>query len=313
MVMKNHPPSPKTREERFEKYLSLLSKEMDHADRIGPFRHYLAGLLLQGERKSIEPIAARIDPTRVCAKHQSLHHFIAVAAWNDRALLRVICQYTLLYCFIRAKSKAGLLTILDFPNAVSIRSASSGNTVANWARRRIARSLCLSLFRISWRLCRLLSISICRSGGPMIGRGGKRLVCRLKSSFAPSAKLPLRKLTPRSSPVCLAGQSYCCPVAAGLIVKEAIALANLIGHAVGLFGRFRRDHQAVRQFGHDPLAGSQALYGGVDGVDPALVGGFSFGFFGGGVELGGVECHKASFRCSQLTGQILRTRRILVE
>jgi len=93
--MKNHPQSLNAREERFENYLSMLSKELDHADRIRPFRDYLAGLLLQGERKSIEPIAARIDPTHVCAKHQSLHHFIAVAAWNDRALLRVICQYAL--------------------------------------------------------------------------------------------------------------------------------------------------------------------------------------------------------------------------
>lgn len=93
--MKNHPPSLKTREERFENYLSLLSRELDHADRIKPFRDYLVGLLLHGERKSIEPIAARIDPGQACVKHQSLHHLIAVAAWNDRALLRAICQYTL--------------------------------------------------------------------------------------------------------------------------------------------------------------------------------------------------------------------------
>lgn len=93
--MKNHPPSLKTREERFENYLSLLSRELDHADRVKPFRGYLTGLLLPGARKSIEPIAARIEPRHVCAKHQSLHHLIAVAAWSDRALLRVICQYAL--------------------------------------------------------------------------------------------------------------------------------------------------------------------------------------------------------------------------
>jgi SRSO17 transposase len=93
--MKNHPPSLKTWEDRFENYLSLLSRELDHADRIKPFRDYLAGLLLQGSRKSIEPIAAQIDPGHACAKHQSLHHLIAVAAWNDGALLRVICQYVL--------------------------------------------------------------------------------------------------------------------------------------------------------------------------------------------------------------------------
>src|SRR5215470_9555556 len=94
-MMKNHPPSLKTREERFENYLSLLSRELDHADRVEPFRDYLAGLLLPGKRKSIEPMAARLSPIQVCARHQSLHHLIAVAAWNDRALLRVIAQYAL--------------------------------------------------------------------------------------------------------------------------------------------------------------------------------------------------------------------------
>jgi hypothetical protein len=45
--------------------------------------------------KSLEPLAAQIDPSRVYAKHQSLHHFTAAAAWSDRALLRAICQYAL--------------------------------------------------------------------------------------------------------------------------------------------------------------------------------------------------------------------------
>src|SRR5262245_54316769 len=93
--MKSHPTTIKTREERFEYYLELLGKELDHADRIKPFRVYLTGLLLPGKRKSIEPMAAQIDPSRVCAKHQSLHHFIADAAWSDRALLRAIRQYAL--------------------------------------------------------------------------------------------------------------------------------------------------------------------------------------------------------------------------
>jgi SRSO17 transposase len=88
--MKTHLPSLQTRDERFDRYLALLSKELDHADRLKPLRDYLTGLLLPGKRKSIEPIAARIDPSHVCAKHQSLHHFITVAAWSDRAILRAI-------------------------------------------------------------------------------------------------------------------------------------------------------------------------------------------------------------------------------
>ena len=44
-------------------------------------------LLLPGERKSIEPMAARLDPTHVQAKHQSLHHVVAQADWDDAAVL----------------------------------------------------------------------------------------------------------------------------------------------------------------------------------------------------------------------------------
>src|SRR3954454_11255502 len=48
------------------------------------------GLLLPGERKSIEPMAARLDPGHVQAKHQSLHHVVAQAEWDDAALLAAL-------------------------------------------------------------------------------------------------------------------------------------------------------------------------------------------------------------------------------
>src|SRR5215475_12856709 len=38
---------------------------------------------------SIEPMAARVDPRRVRARHQSMHHFVANAGWDDAAVLRV--------------------------------------------------------------------------------------------------------------------------------------------------------------------------------------------------------------------------------
>lgn len=40
---------------------------------------YLRGLLLPGERKSIEPIAARVTP----GHEQELRHFVSESAWND--------------------------------------------------------------------------------------------------------------------------------------------------------------------------------------------------------------------------------------
>ena len=82
-------------EERFGDYVERLGDVLGHADRRAPLRAYTTGLLLPGERKSVEPMAARVDPARVGAAHQSLHHFVAEAAWDDATLLRAVRDYAL--------------------------------------------------------------------------------------------------------------------------------------------------------------------------------------------------------------------------
>src|SRR5438094_7235766 len=77
------------REQRFREYVELVARALGHRDRYEPLRAYLTGLCLPGERKSVEPMAARVDPRHVRARHQSMHHFIANAAWDDRAVLGV--------------------------------------------------------------------------------------------------------------------------------------------------------------------------------------------------------------------------------
>ena len=81
--------------ERFEAYLAKLGAALGHADRREPLRAYVTGLLLSGERKSVEPMAARIDPRHVQARHQSMHHFVASAPWDEVALLRVARDHAL--------------------------------------------------------------------------------------------------------------------------------------------------------------------------------------------------------------------------
>src|SRR5437879_3677559 len=76
------------RAQRFHAYVERLSTALGHRDRHGPLRAYVTGLCLPGERKSIEPMAARVDPRHVRARHQSMHHFVANAAWDDGAVLR---------------------------------------------------------------------------------------------------------------------------------------------------------------------------------------------------------------------------------
>src|ERR671928_871585 len=77
-------------EQRFEAYVGAITAVLGHADRTGPARAYCMGLLLPGERKSVEPMAARLAPDRVQAMHQSLHHLVAKADWSDEAVLDVV-------------------------------------------------------------------------------------------------------------------------------------------------------------------------------------------------------------------------------
>ena len=77
-------------ESRFAAYVEAITSVLGHADRVAPFQSYCAGLLLPGDRKSVEPIAARMQPGRVQAAHQSLHHFVAKADWSDDMVLAAV-------------------------------------------------------------------------------------------------------------------------------------------------------------------------------------------------------------------------------
>ena len=67
-----------------------LAQAAEHADRAVPLKNYCTGLLLPGERKSVEPMAARLAPENVRRMHQSLHHVVADAPWSDEAVLRQV-------------------------------------------------------------------------------------------------------------------------------------------------------------------------------------------------------------------------------
>ena len=80
---------------RFAEYIEQLTEAVGHADRHGPLAAYCTGLLLPGDRKSIEPMAARLAPDAIGAKHPSLHHFVAKAPWQDAALLSAVRAFVL--------------------------------------------------------------------------------------------------------------------------------------------------------------------------------------------------------------------------
>jgi SRSO17 transposase len=90
------------RQQRLTSYLDRLADAAGHADRAVPLKLYCTGLLLPGERKSVEPMAARLAPDNVRRMHQSLHHVVADAPWSDEALLGCVRDYAL-----RAMTKTG--------------------------------------------------------------------------------------------------------------------------------------------------------------------------------------------------------------
>jgi SRSO17 transposase len=58
-------------------------------------KNYCKGLLLPGERKSIEPMAAPLDGENIQSMRQSLHHLVAKAPWQDEVLLEQVRNYVL--------------------------------------------------------------------------------------------------------------------------------------------------------------------------------------------------------------------------
>ena len=74
-------------EARFEAYVEELTSVIGHQDRAGPLRDYCKGLLVDTDRKSVEPMAAATAPERTAPQHQSLLHFVGNAPWSDAAVL----------------------------------------------------------------------------------------------------------------------------------------------------------------------------------------------------------------------------------
>lgn len=81
-------------EERFQAYTAALAGVLGggangHEARRRGLNDYMSGLILPGERKSLEPMAERLEgahSTRVSARHQSIHHFVCEARWSDAAV-----------------------------------------------------------------------------------------------------------------------------------------------------------------------------------------------------------------------------------
>jgi len=100
---------------RFDGYVDGLAGHLGHKDREEPFRHYCAGLLLPGGRKSVEPMAARLAPGTVSAEHQCLLHFVGQSPWSSEALVSAVRASVLPALTARGPIEGWIVDDTSFP------------------------------------------------------------------------------------------------------------------------------------------------------------------------------------------------------
>lgn len=83
--------------QRLSDYFDRIGAVLGRPERRASFAVYAFGILGDGERKSLEPIAARAcaDSERADAEHQRLHHFALDSPWDDHAVRREAAQYAI--------------------------------------------------------------------------------------------------------------------------------------------------------------------------------------------------------------------------
>jgi SRSO17 transposase len=95
-------------------------------------------LVLPGERKSVEPMAARLAPDKVRRMHQSLHHLVADAPWSDEAILEQVRGYGLSAMKAKGPVQAWIVDDTGCSRKALIRWAWHDSTAGKWASRKTA-------------------------------------------------------------------------------------------------------------------------------------------------------------------------------
>lgn len=84
-------------QERLAEYFASIGSVLKNKKRRASFALYAYGLVAEGERKSVEPIAARACPAPegTDAAHQRLLHFLVDSGWSDHAVRREAARYAI--------------------------------------------------------------------------------------------------------------------------------------------------------------------------------------------------------------------------
>src|SRR3954454_9193019 len=197
------------RQERFAAYVEALAEVIGHADQAEPLRDYCRGLLLPGERKSVEPIAAVTAPGRGSAKHQSLLHFVANAPWSNERVLGRIQELIVPLIEDSGAIEAWIIDDTGFAkkgrHSVGVARQYCGQ-LGKRDNGQVAVSPGLRRGRLCrWptmrRACRLPGACICRWSGRPMPSAAPLLASPRRSGFSPSRRLRWSRSGPPTPPV----------------------------------------------------------------------------------------------------------------
>jgi hypothetical protein len=156
----------------FDHYLDHVASAVGHVDRVAPMKDYCAGLMLPLQRKSVEPLAAHLNPQHVSAKHQSLLHFVGQSDWSDQALLNQVLTWVQPLMEHDASRWFWIVDDTGFPKKGKHSSAGAGSI----ADKRVSRTIVRWRYRCRWRrkqpASRLPGAFICPRHGVMMKRAG---------------------------------------------------------------------------------------------------------------------------------------------
>jgi SRSO17 transposase len=178
-------------ESRFAAYVEGLVAVIGHADRAAPLRDYCTGLVMPGERKSVEPLAAVTAPARVAAQHQSLLHFVGNSPWSDDTMLAKVRELALPAVERHGAIEAWIIDDTGFPKK-------GRHSVG------VTRQYCGQLGKQDNCQVAVSFGCTCRKTGRRTRRVGAKRACRRRSTSRPSRCSRWRRSGRRARPACRA-------------------------------------------------------------------------------------------------------------
>jgi SRSO17 transposase len=105
-------------EKRLNGYTSNLVMALQASGWCGSveaFCRYCLGLMLPGERKSMEPLAARLDPENVQACYCTIQRLITDSEWDSQVLIGAVRDYCLPLMVAKEPLEAWIVDDTSFP------------------------------------------------------------------------------------------------------------------------------------------------------------------------------------------------------